>query len=236
MWIAVCDDSKVFIEEIKVTLKGICKPDDQLTFYESGFELLNAAYTAKQPIDVLLLDMDMPGFNGLATGSELKRICPDIEIIIVTNYVKYSLAGYELHPHAYLLKPIGCKELKQKLEEIRITVEARTNKLRVISRNGQAFISTADILYVESYGRKTYIATGGDEYTSNLPLRQLYEDLKELGFFRIHKSYIVNLSHIKRINTAGKEATVQLTNDEILPVGRRNVSSLGSAIVAKRMI
>ncbi|MDL2248938.1 LytTR family DNA-binding domain-containing protein [Tyzzerella sp. OttesenSCG-928-J15] len=234
MWIAVCDDCKSFLDKTLNLLNKIAHVDDQITFYESGLDLIDAVYRAKQPLDVLLLDIEMPGFNGIETGVELRHTCPNTEILIVTNYIQYAYDAYQLKPSGFLLKPLDGTLLKARLDKLRCTIDPQKNKLYIRTRDALTVISIADIMYVERCGRIVCIYTHASQYSYYESLSKLAEKLIPNGFMRIHKSFIVNLSHIKRINTKGNDTSVLLTNGTVLPVAFRRSKELVSAVMDLR--
>lgn len=127
MWIAVCDDDENFIKRIMKLLSGIIYGDDQLTFYMSGFELIEAAKNSGYPIDLLLLDIEMPGLNGIESARELREICPDIIIYVLTNFIRYAFECYGINASDYIIKPVKAGDIERRINRARSLVE-RTMK------------------------------------------------------------------------------------------------------------
>jgi len=119
MWIVVCDDDEEYGRQIIECLKGITPRDDQLTLYSSGFELIDAVHRSMQPIDIVLLDIEMPGLTGIEAARELREISPATVIVIITGFIQYALKCYEIRAFNYLLKPIDHVKLKNTVDEVR---------------------------------------------------------------------------------------------------------------------
>lgn len=227
MWIATCDDDLDFIKAFQKLLPDLVAKDDQLTFYDSGVELIEAAHKAQQPIDMLFLDMEMPGLCGIESANELRTICPLIEIIVITDFAQYALDSYQFKAFDYLLKPVNPKELKAKIDEVRNKIAYFPKKvLHIKTREIEIKIPYGDILYIESYGRTLHFHTRTSTYPCTKKIADVAEELENDGFYRIHKSYIINLSHIQHINKKTKSKSVIMTNDAVLPVGERNMNDL----------
>lgn len=230
MWIAACDDDIDFGEQIVSDLCEITSGDDQITFFGSGLELIETAYNSKLPIDMVLLDIEMPGLSGIESARELREISPETVIIIITRFMQYALKCYEIKAFNYLIKPVNIAQLKSTIDEIRNRKERENNSiLHIETRENHVFIPFCDVLYVESYCRALYAHTRSNTYKFYQPIKRLNMELEENGFFRIHKSYIVNLSHIKRLDKSSQ--TVVLSTGEELPVGKRKIKDLVSSLI-----
>lgn len=235
MWIAVCDDDTNFLKAFTNILSELADGDDQISLYSSGFELIEAVQNARYSIDMLFLDIEMPGFSGIETAKDLRNLCPQTVIVIVTNFMQYALKCYEVKAFDYLLKPLHADNLKGKIEEARIVLEHQTRDvLHIETRQENIFIPYIDILYFESYWRALYACTRTNSYQFNRSISNLSSEVNSKGFFRLHKSYIVNLSHIKRINKS--EKTVVLSNGATLPIGSRNLKALAAAVIDYRQV
>lgn len=233
MWIAVCDDDRHFIENFLTTLSELVDEDDQISIYHSGIELITAIQNAKYPIDLLFLDIEMPGLSGIESANDLRGFCPSTIIVIVTNYMQYALKCYEIKAFGYLLKPLNINALKEKINEARDIFEHLVKDvLHIETRQENVFIPFGDILYFESYERALYVFTRTSSYQFYGAISELNKEVNSKGFFRVHKSYIVNLSHIKRINKL--EKSVLMSNNSVLPLGSRNIKALTDSVIDYR--
>ncbi len=184
---------------------------------------------AKTRPDLLFLDIEMPRLNGfdvldLIDGTPTK-------VIFTTAHSEYAIKAVGLKAEAYLLKPIQADELQEALDRVYKTFSRPENitlksKLPVPYADGIQLISHADILYCRSSGNYTEIfLTTNEKIVASKTLKHFGELLPEDQFIRIHKSYIVNLSHLKRyLKVDG--GIVCMGNNVTLPVSRINREKL----------
>lgn len=233
MWIGVCDDDPNFCNVIVTMLNEFLLPDDQVSVYHSGFQLLDAVLREKIPIDLILLDIEMPGLSGLETAVELREMQPGVFIIIITNYMRYALKAYEVQAFHYLLKPLDVTKLKKEIDHVRQIVNSFIRDVLYINtKEASFFVPLIYISYMESRGRIITVHTPSREYYYYKRIHQLDNELNSKGFFRIHKSYIVNLINVSHINRSNKQLT--LTNGTKLPVAPTKINDLISVILEIR--
>ena len=233
MWIAVCDDDLNFGNWIMQKLDDVVSRDDQITFCNCGIELIETVRKAKYPIDLILLDIEMPGLSGIESAFELRDICPGAIIVIVTRFIQYALKCYEIKAFDYLVKPLNIEKLKRTVDDARhITESLKNGVLRIETRTDDRFIPFNDLLYIESLNRTLYAHTRDNSYKFNKQISQIDNELEGSGFFRIHKSFIVNLSHVKFLDKSVK--TVVLTTGHEIPVAKEKVRDLASALIDTR--
>ena len=120
--IAICDDelSQITIVEDYLTRFSI-KTDTEFHIerFSSGNELLKKYYNEKSPFDLVFMDMEMPGRNGIETAEEIRKI-PDRNVIIafITSYPEYMQDSFDVQASQYLTKPISYELFEQKLEKM----------------------------------------------------------------------------------------------------------------------
>jgi len=233
MWIAVCDDDLNFGNWIMKKLSDVASRDDQITFCNCGIELIETVRKAKYPVDLILLDIEMPGLSGIESAFELRDICPGAVIVIVTRFIQYALKCYEIKAFDYLVKPLSIAKLKRTIDDARhITESSKNGFIRIETREDDRFIPFNDLLYIESLNRALYAHTRENSYKFNRPISQIDRELAKEGFFRIHKSFIVNLAHIKRLDKSSK--TVVLSTGHEIPVAKEKIRDLSSALIDAR--
>ena len=192
-------------------LKGICED----VFLPN--ELLRT-----EKIDLLFLDINLPGMNGI---DFLKILNGKFQIILTTAYHEYAIDGFNLNVVDYLLKPIEFgrflqavnKVYDRKVPEIRRdTLEDQRGKFYFFNTDKKKVkVNAADILYIESLKDYVKIHTSEKIIVTKFQIGELDQFLNEKRFVRIHKSYIVNCEKITAYNASEIEiGTV------ILPLGR----------------
>ena len=231
MWIAACDDDKQFAVRLGSTLAEITAPDDCCSVYNGGLELLDAMRRSRTPVDLLLLDMEMPGLNGLETAKELRSFSRGTTVVVLSAHTKYALSCYGIRAYHYLTKPLNPGHLRSIIEEVRQNAP-QGESLPVASKGQTVFVRYGDISYIESLNRSLYIHTAGNAYRSSRSISETDRDLCGKGFFRIHKSYIVNMGRVERVDKSKR--TAHLFGGVTLPIGGRKQGDFLSALAKYR--
>lgn len=194
MNIAVVDDEKIIREEMERLVWGK-EPDCQIGSFESGEELLLAG----KPYDIVFLDIQMEGPNGIDTAKIIRQKWEDTVLIFVTGKKDYVFQAFDVAAFHYLLKPVR----QDKFEEVfgRALQEAKRRKKEItdqlLVRTGKRTVSVSkgSILYVESRGKKAEIHTGKETMEIYASLSRLQTELGA-GFYRCHRGYLVNMAYV----------------------------------------
>lgn len=166
--------------------------------------------------NIVLLDIDMPILNGMATAKEIRRIDAAVIIIFITNMAQYAIKGYSVGALDYLLKPITYFAFSQCLQK----AIARADKplaqyITISSGRGIQKLNLQNIYYIESQGNSLLYHTSSGEYKIIGTLKSVEASLKDKSFERGHSGYLINLFHVDAIN--GDFAIVQ---GKKLPISR----------------
>jgi DNA-binding LytR/AlgR family response regulator len=166
--------------------------------------------------DLIFLDIQMPELTGI---NFMKILGDKQKYILTTAYSEYALEGYEHNIVDYLLKPISFERFYKsalKAQERFAFNENKEDSYFFVKSSGQQYrINFDDILYVESIKDYVSIKTSEQEYIVLDTLKSMEQQLPENNFVRNHKSFIINLNHIK---TLGSKKIILLSDKEI-PIG-----------------
>lgn len=193
---------------------------------------------------VVLLDVEMPGMNGIEAAARLPSTCA---VIFVTAYDRYAIKAFELHAVDYLLKPVMKERLFEALARVtaRATAEhdlsalveffrARSTyitKLTIKNQFEYLVVSTFDISYIAVEAGLVFVYTRGLKYTIDTPLKKLEARLDPAVFVRIHRAILVNKNHITKITSPQRGRFVVQTSDHaVLPVSRDYLACLKAAL------
>lgn len=202
--------------EIEIEL---CKSAEQFLFRQ-GHE---------SETDVLLLDIDMPGKSGISLARELREKGEKLQIIFVTGLEDYVLDGYDVEAVSYLIKPVKKEKLFLCLDKAKERCGREESALLLEMAGGVMRVRLKDICYLESDAHDTQVhcVRQKETFRSKTGIHELEEYLKKCSgaFFKIHRSYLVNLSCVSRI--ARKE--VLMDTGEVLPVARGRWEALNKA-------
>lgn len=225
--ILICDDDPQFVldlHESLVRLYGARKPGIAIT------DICDPSKITKQDAqkaDILFLDVDMGKISGIDLAREIRKTRKNAVLIYVSNYLQYAPAGYEVNAFRYIEK----NDLHHKLPlcfEQALAMHLKENAcISITCEKEQVEIPVSSFVYAEVY-QKTHSLLlhltqfRQDTMITNMTIRSLEESLKEQGFLRIHKSYLVNMSFIKSISST---VTI-LKNGETLPTSARGYQNI----------
>jgi two-component system, LytTR family, response regulator LytT len=186
--------------------------------------------------DVIFLDIQMPGLNGVQLAEVLAGLTHPPAIIFVTAHSEHAVKAFEVRATDYLVKPVEIERLKQALARIEPVAEqaaAKVERIPVEKAGKKLLVSVDDILYVMAKDDYGYLYTAADRYLSTISLAQLEAKLETAGFFRIHRRYLVNLARVKEVVPMyGGTLLLTLVDEGAtqIPVSRRRVPALKKAL------
>ena len=234
MKIYICDDSPEHISLCKKTLahlSGRHGVHTSIKTFPSGEALLFEAEDAYASLDLIYLDIRMPGLNGLETAKRLREIGYLGDIVFFTGTPDFAIEGYDVSALHYVVKD---KTSAEKFEEIFLRAYARKQRreseVLVLTCAGESrCVPVEEIRYFEIQQRIVTVYYGGDRFEFYSTMLRLEEQLFDKGFVRTHKSFLVGKRFIRSIDST----RVLLDTGEELPVGKRyyaeSLASIGAA-------
>ena len=224
MRIAVCDDEELFRIEFKTILdKVLVNSEYDIDTFSGGSSLYEAFI--KEPFDLVFLDIEMPGIDGITLAKRLRAVSENVNIVFLTSHIEYALEGYEVNALRYLVKPVDINKLGEVLKYIQ-DKKNNSRQIMVKQEGEDIVIDLSDVIYIESMDKNVRIVTSKKEYITRYNISDYEEELKNNGFFRIHRSYLISLSKVKKI----VKNDVVMDGDISLPVSRSNVKALKEAL------
>lgn len=222
--IAICDDEERYRIELKTILnKLLINADLNIDTFDDGNILADAF--AVSPYDLVFLDIEMPALDGITLAKKIRARSENVFIVFLTSHIEYALEGYEVNALRYLTKPVDIEKLK---EVIRYVQEKQGSSRQIIIKEDgeEILIDINDVIYMESMNQNVRIVTAKGEHVIRYNIGDFEEQLKNDGFFRIHRGYLISLSKVKKLS--GND--VILDSGETLPVSRSNVKPLKEAL------
>ena len=226
MRIAVCDDEERFLTDLRERIDKIYNSLDVVVdCYNSGRTLLKNF--EKQPYDLVFLDIEMPEMDGITLAKKLRELSKELNIVFLTGHVEYALEGYEVNALRYLTKPVREDKL---LEVLRYVSDKLTenHKLKIRLDGEDTFIDVNDIIYLEAQNQYIMIYTKMGDFLVRYNISDYEAELSKDGFFRVHRSYLIALSKVKKIG----KTDVVMEGDKTVPVSRGNIKGLKEALYA----
>jgi DNA-binding LytR/AlgR family response regulator len=217
----VCDDETIFREElIRALYDAFGKLELSCASFSDGDQLL-AAHEQGQQFDAVFLDIEMPGRNGMETAGELRSRGFVSPIVFLTSHTELAMDGYEVAAFRFLSKPVREEKLQKTLYDLKAELSEK-NRLMIRYEGEELVLLLDDIIYVEARNNQISIVTASEEYTIRKKISDIENELKNLSdcFVRVHRGYIVNLSHVKKHH--GNE--VFITGDTVLPLSKGYVN------------
>lgn len=204
--IAICDDNNLFLDYARECINSYIQSRNiqfLVTTFSQGEELLHSIETG-DTYNLLLLDVEMPGIDGMSLAHCIREKSPTMPIAFVSAYINYSLDGYKVNAIRYILKDMD--NLSDYIEECIDLVMSQIDKdmlcMEFDFSIGKRLLHLNDILYLES--NKNYVdfvlaSPCHESLRIRKPLRVLTEELKDYGFLSLNSKCTVNMSHIKRM-------------------------------------
>lgn len=221
--ICICDDDKFYgtrledyIMEYISNKEGI---EVDVDIYESGVTLAKQISTEQESYQILYLDIEMEGMNGIETAKLIRQIDKELVIIYVTSYEKYTLESFEVSPFRYLIKPIEKDAFHMVLEQAINEVMLKNQYLFFKAKNRQYQVKCDRIVTIMSEkGRMVEIHTSDSEDVISFygKIKDIEKLLNPFSFVKINPGTIVNLNFVYIITNS----EIKLTTNEILPISR----------------
>ncbi|MBR2885761.1 MAG: response regulator transcription factor [Clostridia bacterium] len=208
MKICICDDDSFTKREIRSLLENFAESEDgfDVSDFSCGEDLIEY-YNSGNGFDIVFLDIEMKGMNGIEAAESIKCIAPETIIIFVSSHSSYVFDAFRIEALHFLVKPIKEKEFAEvftramkKYTTVNASVvlkwESTRNKIRI-----------SNISYVEGYRRHLSVHTANGVYEAVGKISEIYDALRPHGFVRVHQGFIVNMNYIKNFNTNEVELT-----------------------------
>ncbi|MDL2293960.1 LytTR family DNA-binding domain-containing protein [Ruminococcaceae bacterium OttesenSCG-928-D13] len=218
MNIAICEDN---CQDRELLLRGVeryCRErcyHAEIGVYQSGEALLDAF--SPGAYQVVLLDIYLPGLDGIATARRLREIDPDCILIMVTVSTDHALDSYGVHAISYLVKPVDETRLFRALNLCRHLFERSSRAIEVPVTGNSVLLPMAGIRYAEVYGKNTRFHLENGTVETRLPLDEAERRLGGEPFLRCHRCYIVNLNHVVDVG----EQALLLKDGGVVPMRKR---------------
>ena len=191
-------------------------------------------------VDVIFLDIHMPGASGLQLAEALHKLNNPPAIVFVTAYSNYGVEAFDVDATDYLMKPVEEERLNRAIDKVlaRTKPAAEPAKASSIERipvekgGRKVLIPVDQIRYIMAKDDYSCIFTEDDRYLSTTSLAQFESKLGDFGFFRVHRRYIVNLANVEDVETVSSGAIqLGITGvEDRIPVSRRRVVPLKKAL------
>ncbi len=194
--------SCIVVDDEPLALEGLEKYIKQTPFLElvGAFNSSKEALTflEQNKVDLMLLDIQMPGMTGIEL---LKSLNNPPKVIFTTAYREYAFEGFQLDAVDYLLKPIDYNRFLKSIHKVLTQNDKDSNEESIFIKCDGVItrVIISDILYAETAKDYVFIYTEKERYMSLFSLKQLESFLPSNQFYRVHRSFLANLSKVEKI-------------------------------------
>ncbi len=228
--VAVCDDSLHCSNRIVKRVKSYMhnkKIESEISVFTSGEDLLD---TDVSTYDLIFLDVEMNGDNGIETARKIRKINNDVQLIYVSGLIQYAPAGYEVRASAYILKNDLESLFDNTMNDVIKELNFREEKYKFKCDDIIISLPLKNILYIESFNKTVKIHTINfpkHHFETRLKISDIANDLSSKGFLQVHKSFLVNMENVVKL----KNYKVYLKNNIELNVSQRKWANIYATYV-----
>ena len=225
--IAICDDEKHMSDHIRAFVSDFFRKKNreiQLRTFSSGEELLS--YDGQ--IDILFLDIQMKGMDGIETARKLRDSKFRGFLIFITVLKEMVFQSFEVQAYDYLVKPVEEKQFEKTMERLYTSMQNASEDSLLVQKGYEGrIIREEEIVFCEIIDRKIYLNLVSGEVVDYYERIDNLETKLGSHFFRCHRSYLINLKHLKGY----KNGTAYMDDGKEVPVSRLRSRELSDVVL-----
>jgi len=215
MRVAVCDDER---DQRSRIMKAIYDYSNEhhleivIEEFESGDTLLGAS----GGYDLIMLDYQMDGINGLETARELRAKNVNSTIIFLTGFPHFMKKAFEVSPFRFMEKPLDVAELYKVLDDY---FKEHGNNYPILLKENRdtVLVRTGEIIYLEADNKKCYVTLDGKKLHCAKTMGAVFSLVPRTIFFKVNKAFVVNFNHIDKYDTEN----IYMKTGDIVPLSRK---------------
>ena len=226
--IAICDDSKQERQILAALFKRyqeLHATPLQIHIFQNGFSLLDAIDQGKR-FDITILDILMPGENGIEIARNIRASGADTEIIFLTSSPEYAVDSYEVKAQNYLLKPVTEEKFFASIDSILAELDEKDTASFIIYTTEKQYsrIRVSSLVYGEVTHRTITLHLADQTMISAVMTFTEFQDILKAypGFIYPHRSYAVNMNYIQYVT----KSDIILTDGQKIPLSRNNYTKI----------
>ncbi len=228
MKIAICDDSIGDLMKMEEMVRAYASSNSDGCFEVEKFSDASALLDQVQKeemADIYILDIVMSRITGIDLGSQIRKVSNRSVIIYVTASDDFALDAYDVHAIRYLLKPVDEGKFFEAMDYAMAQINVEEGPLFLVkTKGGMVSVPHYKIEYIENSSRRLEIHLTNGEVITSIFIRKSFDDeIKDFeqnkGFMRVHKSYLVNMKHVKGMN----KADFVMDGGACIPISRKSI-------------
>lgn len=230
--VAIVDDNQEIVDLVyKIVVDKMGKNQEQLDNIKCFTKPVTLKYELeeKRQYDLYLLDVEMPGVNGIELAKYIRKVQENAYIVFLTSHPKFAIYSYDLSIQAYqyILKGKMKTTLPYVLEKIQNNLKNKTEQFLVIHNNIRyEKIDHQKIIRMYKEGKNTVIVTDNEIHKKRSTLEKVLKELEGSSFIQIERGSIVNIERVDKI----LRNEVHMDNGDVLEISRANVKSVKQRI------
>lgn len=202
MKIALVEDNELHREQISQEIQAYFEELNEvceLRVFDNGSDMLDHYYSVGG-YDLLLLDIQLPGIDGISVARQIRQHDDKVLIVFITSMTSYAVQGYSVHALDYILKPINRISFRNTLDHARELFRQRAEHfISVTTSEGLLKLDISQIYYIETEKHAVRLYHTKGSFHINDTLKSIEEKLKNAPFCRCNNCYLVNLAHVEQV-------------------------------------
>lgn len=224
--IAVCDDEAPITDLIEKHILAYREMTPTVYKYTSGEALIQS----QKVFDLIFLDIDMKGINGIDAAREIRQYDKRVKIVYVTSYRDYTVPAFSVHAFAYLLKPVKADDIHKIMKEAcdYTCTENTPVRLSFETTHGHIVLDIRQIYYFEYENRHVKMVTENGVFYIRSKIADMAAKMQDYGFYMPHKSFIVNFLHVQSM----LNSDIHMTNGDTVMLSQKRASEFRKTFAA----
>ncbi len=233
MRVIICDDEKSTCARLEQMLTHFAfenSIDLETDVFFDGDALTEYLKRENAP-DLLFLDIALPGINGIEIGKYIREVLRNTNLFLVyiSSKETYAMELFQNQPFDFLVKPVREERLYQVMGKIYNIISRNECNFQYKHQGTTHYMMYKDILYFQSNGRKIHIVTENKTESFYGKLSEVEKACPERLFLRIHKSYLVNMHHVKEISYKW----MKMINEDVLDISKSNRAEIRRKVMER---
>lgn len=224
--IAVAEDEDSCVETVKEFIADYSKEKGiliDIDIFHNGEQLV---FNYQPDYDIILMDIEMPGMDGMTAAEKIREKDKDVIIIFITNMAQYAIQGYRVRARSYILKPVNYYGFTLELSDAIASLDKKKEESILIQgEDGLLRVRLGEILYLESQKHMIIFHTKERVLQMRATMKEMEKRLGRSYFVRCNVSYLVNLTHV-----SGIEGDMVIIGNERVPVSRQKRKTFLAAL------
>lgn len=200
LFVAICDDEQEMRETLKSYVKRLAEElciDVEIRTFPGGEEFLKEN---TEDYHIVFLDIEMQGMSGFDTAEKMRETNQKTEIVFATVLAQYCSRGYHYRASRYLIKPVSYENFSYEVKKLFQNTEKRERISNSLMQSMADGLPGYDrIYYMESVGHEMLFHTKEKSYERKMSMKKVSAMYEELGFCRIHQSFLVNMDKVEDV-------------------------------------